>query len=514
MPAVCVETEVDEAESERLAERIALKIAKGDVIALFGDLGAGKTTFARALIRALLADDEAEVPSPTFSLVQTYETPRLAVAHLDLYRLSSEEELDELGIDDYAKAGALLIEWPERAPSVLHGDRLEIRFSAGASGETRAIRMDAYGTWEPRLRRLEAMSALLDRTPDWSAARARYLQGDASPRAYARLFAGDGRTAVLMDQPRMPDGPAIRGGLPYSRIAHLAEDVSPFVAIARTLRNGGLSAPQIYAAEFEQGLLILEDFGDRVFGAEVQKAAASQDELWRAGVDTLVALARVPVPAEIRLETGIPHIVPRQDDGVLAIEVELLPDWYWPALFGSPIPDDIRRDFLHAWQDIFARVIASPDHGWVLRDYHSPNLVWLPDREGPRRVGLLDFQDALLGHLAYDVVSLLQDARLDVSSPLASSLLEAYCRARSGTPNFDEADFRFAFAALGAQRNTKILGIFARLAKRDGKRQYLAHVPRIWRYVDECLAHPGLAPLKTWFDTHIPPDMRTRPLNI
>ena len=513
MPKVCVETEVTEAEAERLAERIALKIAKGDCLALFGDLGAGKTTFARALIRAVLGDDEAEVPSPTFSLVQTYETARLTIAHLDLYRLSSEDEIDELGLDDYAKSGALIIEWPERAPSVLSENRLEIRFTRGSTAETRSLRIEAFGTWEPRLRRAEAIGSMLAASKPWSAAHARYLQGDASARAYARLWAA-GKSAVLMDQPRQPDGPAIRNGLPYSRIAHLAEDVAPFVATARTLRDAGLSAPEIYEADFAQGLLILEDFGDRVFGAEVTAGRASQEELWRAGVETLVALARVPVPPAIPLETGTPHIVPRQDAGVLAIEVELLPDWYWPALFGSPCPAVIREGFLAAWQGIFANVIGSPDQGWVLRDYHSPNLVWLPDRDGPRRSGLLDFQDALHGHLAFDVVSLLQDARLDVPPDLAATLLDAYCAARRGTPNFDESDFRFATAALGAQRNTKILGIFARLAKRDKKPQYLAHIPRIWRYVEICLAHPGLAPLKSWFDTHIPAALRARPLSI
>lgn len=505
MPAPRVEAEVSEAESRLWAERVALKIAKGDVVALFGDLGAGKTTFARALIRALLADDEAEVPSPTFSLVQTYDTPRLAIAHLDLYRLSSEDEIDELGLDDDAKSGALLIEWPERAPSVLSGNRLEIHFSQGSLPDTRLMRMEAFGTWEPRLSRLDAIGKLLAATPAWRSARARYLQGDASPRAYARLYADDGRTAVLMDQPRMPDGPPIRNGLPYSRIAHLAEDVRPFVAIARTLGDAGLSAPQIYTADFDQGLLILEDFGDRVFGAEVQKGEASQAELWRAGVETLVALASVPVPREISLESGAPHIVPKQDAGVLAIEVELLPDWYWPALFGTQIPANIRQDFMSAWEVIFARVLESPDHGWVLRDYHSPNLVWLPDREGPRRAGLLDFQDALHGHLAYDVVSLLEDARIDVPSSLAATLLDAYCQARAGTRNFDERDFRFAYAALGAQRNTKILGIFARLDKRDGKPQYLAHLPRIWAYLQRCLAHPALERVKRWVDDRVTP---------
>jgi aminoglycoside/choline kinase family phosphotransferase len=196
---------------------------------------------------------------------------------------------------------------------------------------------------------------------------------------------------------------------------------------------------------------------------------------------------------------------------VLAVEVELLPDWYWPAARGTPIPDEARAAFVSAWDEAFAHLDAGPK-GWVLRDYHSPNLVWLPDREGFRRAGMLDFQDALAGSLAYDLVSLLQDARLDVPAELEADLLAYYVRMRSAvTPGFDRDAFLFAYAALGAQRNTKILGIFARLAKRDGKRAYLRHIPRIWRYLERGLAHPGLSALARWFDAHFPAAIRHQP---
>jgi tRNA threonylcarbamoyl adenosine modification protein YjeE len=505
--------DADEAAVARLAERIALKLARGDLVTLSGDLGAGKTTFARALIRAVLADAEAEIPSPTFSLVQTYASPRVELAHLDLYRLSGEDELIELGFDEYVANGAALVEWPERAPSLRHDNRLDIHLEQGTEPDQRTVTFKAKGTWSVRLARVAAMGDFLSRSRPWAEARAAYLQGDASARAYARLTL-NGRKAILMDQPRQPDGPPIRDGLPYSRIARLAEDVRPFVAVASALRQSGLSAPEIYAADMDTGFLLLEDFGDRVFGAEIANGTASQAELWRTATDALLVLSTLPVPDEIELPGGGVHRVPPQDRGVLEIEVELLPDWYWRAIHAGPIPPEIRQEFLAAWDSVFARLASEPK-GWVLRDYHSPNLVWLPDREGYKRAGLLDFQDALAGSLAYDLVSLLQDARLDVPADLETEQLSYYLRMRSAVdPAFDREAFRFAYAALGVQRNTKILGIFARLAMRDGKQAYLRHIPRIWRYLERGLAHPELAALKGWFDRHVPAATRNEPPNI
>lgn len=494
----------------RLAARIALKLKAGDSLALRGDLGAGKTTFARALIRAVLDDVDAEVPSPTFSLLQSYEGLRLHLAHLDLYRLADASEADELGVSDFLRSGAIIVEWPDRAPDILGTDRLEIALSAGETDETRRVEISAFGSWGPRLQRLTEMIAFLGGAPDWLGAETRYLQGDASARAYARLALSP-TSRVLMDAPRLPDGPPIRNGLPYSRFAHLAEDVTPFVAVAEALRRAGLSVPEIYLADLDRGFLLLEDFGDRVFGRELA-AGVSQAELWGAATDALCQLHRTGVPDVLEIAGGGRHTVPHQDRGVLGIEVELLVDWYWPALLGSPIPDDVRAEFLQLWSATFDRLLALPA-GWVLRDFHSPNLMWLPDRTGAARAGIIDFQDALAGPPAYDVVSLLQDARVDVPPDIETVMLARYCdAAMTDHANFDRDTFQFSYAALGAQRNTKILGIFARLARRDGKSAYLRHIPRIWRYLERDLQHPELLVLRQWYDRYLPPDARSRNL--
>ena len=494
--------QANETRLNRVAQLIALKLAPGDLLALSGDLGAGKTTLARGLVRALLGDGDAEVPSPTFSIVQTYETPRVFVAHADLYRLAREDELGELGLDEMLAQGALIVEWPDKAPSLASPNRLDVELSETGDVATRNMTLTGHGTWGPRLARLEMISTFLDHSTVADDAPVSCLQGDASARAYARTER-NGQSVILMDSPRQPDGPPVRDGLSYSRIAHLAEDVRAFVAVARGLKAANLSAPEIYQADLERGLLLLEDFGDGVFGQELARGV-SQENLWRQGVDTLLALRAVPMPAVLPLPDGSSYTVPRQDRAALQIEVELLIDWYWPAVKGGPAPAAVRQDFLAIWNAFFDVILEQPA-GWVLRDYHSPNLIFLPDRTGARSAGLIDFQDALEGHAAYDLVSLLQDARVDVSAAIERKLFAHYCAAAAAAePEFDIPAFEFAYSALGAQRNTKILGIFARLAKRDGKPGYLRHVPRLWDYLDRDLAHPELADLKAWFALHFP----------
>ena len=200
--------------------------------------------------------------------MQRYETPRLTLTHCDFYRLEPAE-LDELGLEDALADGAVLIEWPERAASWLPADRLDVAMDETATPNSRRIVLTGHGGWEARLDRLEQMAKFLDKTP-YAEAPTRYLQGDASTRSYARLVLPD-RSVVLMNSPRQPDGPPIRDGKPYSALVHLAEDVTPFVAVAGALRERGLSAPAIFAFDLDQGFLILEDLGDRVFGSQVAR---------------------------------------------------------------------------------------------------------------------------------------------------------------------------------------------------------------------------------------------------
>lgn len=498
--------DVDLVQLDILASRLALVLKAGDVIALSGPLGAGKTTFARALITRL--GSEGEVPSPTFALMQRYETPRLTLTHCDFYRLEPSE-LDELGLDDAVSEGAVIVEWPERASTWLPSDRLDVAMDETATPDRRRLVLTGHGSWAERLMRLRALAEFLDRTP-YAEAGARYLLGDASTRSYARLVLPN-RSAILMNAPRQPDGPPIRDGKPYSALVHLAEDVRPFVAVAGALRERGLSAPAIYAFDLDRGFLILEDLGDRVFGSEVERGRPFA-ELWGPAVDVLAALALKDPPDLLPIEGHTPYRLPSFDADAMLTEASLLIDWFWPALHGKETPSALAEEFAALWRPLLAQA-EKADIGWVLRDYHSPNLMWLPAREGVRRVGILDFQDALKGPLAYDLVSLLQDARLDVPEALERELLARYCAARAAqSQQFSSDQFVSLYATLGAQRNSKILGIFARLAKRDGKRGYLAHIPRVARYLERDLAHPSLRELRRFYARAFPASQDLPPL--
>jgi hypothetical protein len=206
----------------------------------------------------------------------------------------------------------------------------------------------------------------------------------------------------------------------------------------------------------------------------------------------------------VPVEPGVEYRIPRYDVDAFLIEVDLLLDWYLPKL-EIKLSDTKRGAYRALWHDALLPVTEDAQT-WVLRDFHSPNLLWLPEREGTARIGLLDFQDAVMGPPAYDIASLLQDARVDVPEILEIALLSRYTRARlSADPAFDPPSFARAYATLAAQRASKILGIFARLERRDRKPQYLRHLPRIWAYLQRSLAHPALKPLAAWYRSNVPP---------
>jgi aminoglycoside/choline kinase family phosphotransferase len=303
----------------------------------------------------------------------------------------------------------------------------------------------------------------------WAGAEIAPLAGDASFRRYFRVKQGE-RRAVLMDAPP-----------PH-------EDPRPFITIARWLGERGFAAPAIEAEDLTTGLVLIEDFGDARMREAIDETPGCTEALYRTAIDVLIDLRR----------HAAGPLLP-YDRAVLHREANLLVEWYCPAIGITPDLDG----YAAAWDAVFDHALAGTSVT-VLRDFHAENLMLL---DGGKRLGLLDFQDALAGHPAYDLVSLLQDARRDVEPELEAAML-AYYHERTGA----DAEFDAAYHVLGAQRNAKIVGIFTRLWKRDGKARYPTLCPRVWTYLNRDLEHPVLAPVKAWFDANIPADMRDDPM--
>ncbi|MGE4372563.1 MAG: tRNA (adenosine(37)-N6)-threonylcarbamoyltransferase complex ATPase subunit type 1 TsaE [Xanthobacter sp.] len=492
----------DLAATKRLGMILASWCGAHDVIALSGDLGTGKTELARAIIRAVAAEPRTDVPSPTFPIVITYDFPRFPVVHADLYRIAEEEELDEIGWDELADDALVLVEWADRAGERMPRSFLDISLSLAPDmgPEARIALLTGHGEMAARLERLHLAEVLIESTGFGAADRV-FMQGDASPRSYTRLVGAE-RSAILMNAPPRPDGaPVPRGGVPYSRLVHLAEDVKPFVAMDRALLAQGFSAPLIYAADIEAGLLVLEDLGRE--GVLAGSPPAPIVERYEAAMDVLATLHSRPLPHILHVAPQVERPLPTYDIRAFLAELDLLVDWYLPAhgIFLDKAQHGVFHDL---WRKALAPALAEP-RTWVMRDYHSPNFIWLPQREGLKKVGLIDFQDALLGPAAYDVASLAQDARIDVPEQTELHLVSHYMRSRkTADPAFDMAGFARSYALMGAQRATKILGIFTRLDRRDGKPGYLRHIPHMRRYLARGLGHPDLAELRAWYDDILP----------
>lgn len=482
-----------EAATERFADDVAMLAAPGWVVRLEGGLGAGKTSFARAFIRALADDPALEVPSPTYTLVQRYDEADPPVLHADLYRLSDPSEVTELGLDDPDDPAIRLIEWPGQAGQGAFPGALTVALTMEGEAARTATLSGPQDVLDQVVRSF-AIRAFLERSGHAAAARRR-LQGDASTRRYERLATDP--PLIVMDAPRQPRGPAVRDGKPYDQLVHRAESVHAFVAIGAALREKGFAAPAILAQDLDAGLLLLEHLGT---GSILRSDGGPDPERYETASRLLAALHETDWNRVLPLPGGGEHRLHRYDSDVFLTEISLCPDWYLPHRGIDPHEFD-RAGFEAAWRALLAPLDDRP-FTLTLRDVHSPNLIWRDDRQGLAKVGLLDFQDALLGPPAYDVASLMQDARITVSPALQTRLLSAYADARGA--GFDSETFKAEAALMTMQRNTKILGIFARLNARDGKPAYLAHLPRIEAYVRQSLRHPHLAPLRPFYAPILP----------
>ncbi|PWL19528.1 tRNA (adenosine(37)-N6)-threonylcarbamoyltransferase complex ATPase subunit type 1 TsaE [Falsochrobactrum shanghaiense] len=484
----------DEAATQRFGEDFALALQKGDLVTLSGDLGAGKSSLARAVIRTIADDDALDVPSPTFTLVQSYEALRLPVAHADLYRISHGEELDELGLAEFLEDGAVLAEWPEQAEGFLPAPSFAVTLAHEGAG--RRIRVEGTPEAIARLQRSLAIRAFLEQN-DRKGATRRYLQGDASPRKYETITSAGHGVEILMNAPALPYDPPLRNGKSYRQIAHIAENIQAFVAIGRLLESRGFRVPQMRAMDLDAGFLVLEDLGRQGVRAPSGEPVT---ERYEAAARFLAHLHGVQWPDRVPIDGYSDHIIAPFDREAMMMEVDLVGQWYAPRMMGRQLSETESTSYAAAWDQVFD-AISDTEQSLLLRDYHSPNLFWFADAQGRDKIGTIDFQDAMIGPAAYDVASLALDARVRIAPELEQATLRAYCgeRRRLGH-TFDAAEFGKAYAVMGAQRNAKLLGLFVRLDERDGKPHYLNHLPHIHEYLERVLHHPVMEPVAAWFN--------------
>ena len=340
----------------------------------------------------------------------------------------------------------------------------------------------------------------------WDKADRAPVPGDASSRRYERLSLG-GKRAVLMDAPSgvetpsEPEGASVseRQALGYNALARIAgNNPEAFAVIGHELSKRGFSAPQILAADLDNGLMLLEDLGDNLYARVIEKDPAQERKLYEAAIDTLAAIYRSTFPPSAEFG-GKTWRIRDYDTAALLAEADLFLDWY-ARDFGQDIKGEARADWNEIWTQMFQSLKAHAP-GLALRDFHAENIFWLPERQAVERVGLIDFQDGLFAHPSYDLVSLIEDARRDVSSELAVPLMKRFCQ-KAGLKYGSK--FKTAYAVMGAQRNAKILGIFVRLAERDGKPHYRDLIPRVAAHFQNNLEDPKCARLKDWVSEHLP----------
>ena len=347
----------DEATTLAIAAAQAAWLEPDDFVALIGDLGAGKTAFARGLIRALAEAPELEAPSPTFTLMQVYEASRGPVVHADFYRLRGPTELTNLGWDEAVEGAIAIVEWPEKVAQALPADRLEvdIRFDPKRGPDFRLLTLRGFGAIRPRLTLALGVARLLGRS-GWSDAVREFLQGDASIRAYERLTKPTGETAILMISPPRPDGPILRFGKPYAAIAKLSPDIRAFIAMAEGLRGLGYSAPAVIDTSIDEGLALIEDFGSTT----IAQNGVPDGARYAPAIALLTDLHGRELPSSLSAGDE-PYEPPVYDIEAMLVEVELVNEWYAPAIARLTPPSGARMQFLAIWRELLAPILAEPD---------------------------------------------------------------------------------------------------------------------------------------------------------
>ena len=468
-------------ELKDLARSISKILVKGDVVALIGEIGSGKTTFSKRLINELTSIQVNEISSPTFNLYSIYNKNGVQVNHYDFYRVEDSEDLSEIDLAESYESGITIIEWADKYINVLKNDYIEVHIRE--KRYHREYQVIGRGNFIQRIKNANSLEYFLEQTNlkiNWQ----ENIQGDASKRKYNRLYTED-TTLILMDssQEKKTANPT-----------KLSTSINDYIHICKYLEKINIRVPKLFYTDTENEYLIEEDFGDLQYSRIVSER--NFIELYQPAINTLLHITEIDHPHD--LEVGdMTYKIPEYDDMTYLNEIEIFIKFYWPYKKGVICSQSTQNEFMDIFSELLGKLTS--DKSLVLRDFHSPNLMFLDTEKNHRKCGVIDFQDALIGHPIYDLVSLSQDARVTITEEQENFLIEQY---KDGVNynnyNFDKSTIMDQYCILGVQRSLKILGIFARLSIIDNRNDYIIHMPRVIHYIRRNIKNSNLSDLSNW----------------
>mgnify|MGYP001272369135 FL=1 len=468
---------------EKLAKELVPLLNEGGVMTLNGQIGAGKTTLAKLIIQELTQTPLEDIVSPTFNLYHTYNKDNLEIAHYDFYRIESEIELLEIDLNESLTDKICIIEWADKFRDLLPKDRIEIFIKCKKN--ERVYRINPLGKFREVVSDRAKIENYLGGL-DINFTELQRLPGDASKRNYYRVMSPD-NTMILMDATQESNIKSKTG---------LSNGIDDFIKIQKYLDSIDVRVPKLIVRNRTDNILLEEDLGEYSYADMLTKE--NYQKLYNPAIKTLIHISNINHPKNISTDSN-PHYLKEFDLDIYLNEAEIFIDYYWPFIHGKQCNADKKQEFTHVMGEVYSNL--TDDKTLMLRDFHSPNLLFLENEDGFRKCAVIDFQDALFGHPLYDLVSLTNDARTTIDEHQEKYLIDLY---KKDFPfnnfQFDSLSFIEQYHILGVQRSIKILGIFARLAILETNQNYLVHMPRVICYIKRIMQSGSIQTLACWLN--------------
>ena len=471
---------------EELAKELTPLLTQGCLMTLNGQIGTGKTTLAKLLINNLTQTPHEDIVSPTFNLYHTYSSDNLEIAHYDFYRIESEMELLEIDLSESLTDKVCIIEWANKFKDLLPKDRIEISIKFIKNEREYIIRpLGKFREVVSSRNKIENFLCDLD----INFTELQRLPGDASKRKYYRVT-GSNNTMILMDAAQKSDIKSKTG---------LTNGIDDFIKIQEYLDSIDVRVPKLIETNKIDNIILEEDLGEYCYKDILTKE--NYQELYDPAIQTLIHISNIKHPKNISMNSN-PHYIKEFDLDIYLNEAEIFIDYYWPFVNGNLCSVDKKQEFRDIMGELYSNL--THDKTLMLRDFHSPNLLFLDNENAFRKCAVIDFQDALFGHPLYDLVSLINDARITIDVYQEKYLIELYKKDFSfHNVQFDSSSFMQQYHILGVQRSIKILGIFARLAILENNKDYIVHMPRVISYIKRTMYSGCIEELTKWLNKNL-----------